>query len=800
MISALADHLQIWGFEEDAIIYTDGSLGFALEATPVDVSTWSDERLNDLSINIQQFLNGLSPNIDIQFVQDILPGNQKVIEQHLLLGSESHNEVVKSLCNERAQLLRKDDELGFLPTHQLKVIVRKPLSSSLISTPKLFSKEKHFQEISEARLKSEIDSLLRLRDNIIQGLTLLGVICRSFTSDEIASILYKQWNPSRRIPFQSYDPEEVRQTLLYSDVAISLAGFAIGQTQFRVISLKQLPEQTYSSMASQLRDLPFKSRLYTTIHVPDQMKEIQNLQTQRRIAYSMAVGKRTGVSDIESSAKFQDLETLLEQMIAQGQKVFHVSTTVLLQSEDETDLENQVDLTLSKFREMGGAEGLTESLASFDIFAQVALPNSRCKERVKKIKTSNLCDLLPIYGPWPGHKKPSIILKSRMGNILSFDPFDPSLSNFNSLVSGASGSGKSAMTNLLLMQMLKENVKVFFCDVGGSYKKLTENLSGQYVELGTNDHLAVNPFDLLPGESLPSPQKIKFLLGLVELMTREDGSERIPKLARSEIESAIQKVYDTQNSPTLSHLRTLLLEHPEKEIKNYGRILSTWCGDTPYGRFIDKPTNVEFQKDIVAFDLKGLENYPDLQGVCLYIITDLVWREVQKDRSRKKFIVFDECWRLLRDDAAILFIEEVFRTVRKYYCSAIAISQDLSDFLNSKISSALLPNCTIKWILTQNQSDFSKMKESLGLNDNEISLIQSLHQKKGEYAEAFLVAGAERRTVAVIEPTPLELWIATTDPRDLAEIEQFKKTEPQLSQLEILKHLANKFPRGVAAS
>lgn len=92
------------------------------------------------------------------------------------------------------------------------------------------------------------------------------------------------------------------------------------------------------------------------------------------------------------------------------------------------------------------------------------------------------------------------------------------------------------------------------------------------------------------------------------------------------------------------------------------------------------------------------------------------------------------------------------------------------------------------------------MKESLGLNDNEISLIQSLHQKKGEYSEAFLVAGTERRTVAVIEPTSLELWIATTDPRDLAEIERVKKIEPQLSQLEILKQLANKFPMGVAAS
>lgn len=140
-----------------------------------------------------------------------------------------------------------------------------------------------------------------------------------------------------------------------------------------------------------------------------------------------------------------------------------------------------------------------------------------------------------------------------------------------------------------------------------------------------------------------------------------------------------------------------------------------------------------------------------------------------------KFIVFDDCWKLLKDDAGVTFIEEVFRTVRKYYCSATAISQDLLDFLNSKISSALLPNCSIKWILMQNQSDFTKMREALGLNDNEVALIQSLHQQKGEFSEAFLLAGSERRTVATIEPTPLELWIATTDPRDLSMIDRVCK-------------------------
>jgi len=386
-----------------------------------------------------------------------------------------------------------------------------------------------------------------------------------------------------------------------------------------------------------------------------------------------------------------------------------------------------------------------------------------------------------------------------MGSLLSLNPFDSSLSNSNQLVSGGSGSGKSFMMNLLLLQMLKENPKVFFIDIGGSYKKLTENLSGQYVELGVNDSLSVNPFDLVAGESTPSSHKIKFLVGLVELMTKEEGSERIPKLARAEIEEAIQETYRKVKKPRLSDLRELLLNHPEQEIQTYGKILAPWCGNTPFGKFIDRETTIELQNDIVAFDLKGLESYPDLQSVCLYIITDLVWREVQRDRSRMKFIIFDECWKLLKDEAGLTFIEEVFRTVRKYYCSATAISQDLLDFLNSKISSALLPNCSVKWILMQNQSDFTKMKEALGLNDNEVGLIQSLRQEKGEFSEVFLLAGPERRTVAVIEPTPLELWIATTDPRDLSAIEKMRRERPELSQIEILKLLAKTFPKGVSA-
>ena len=57
----------------------------------------------------------------------------------------------------------------------------------------------------------------------------------------------------------------------------------------------------------------------------------------------------------------------------------------------------------------------------------------------------------------------------------------------------------------------------------------------------------------------------------------------------------------------------------------------------------------------------------------------------------------------------------------------------------------------------------------------------------------------DSRAVVIIESTPLEYWLATTDGRDLGKIEEYKKQHSEISQLEILKKLAFEFPRGIAA-
>jgi conjugal transfer ATP-binding protein TraC len=484
MSSPLANSLQLWGLEEDFVIFSDGSLGFGLEATPVDISCWENDRVNDLVDRTGQFLNGLPPNIDLQFMQEIGSGNENIMAGHETLVTEGASATARAVCGERMARLRNLDEEGLLPKHTLKLFIRKPFSEALLAKPKLFSKNQLFPDIAAKKLESEITLVTRLREDTVQGLKSLGLEVQSIAPTAILDLVYRQWNPSRPVELGQYDPEDIRSSILFTDVNISEKGFSLGDMHHRVISLKLMPDQTFAGMASTLRQLPFDSRLFVSVHVADQFKEIASLQTQRRLAFAMVTGKTSGVSDIESQAKLEDLETLLEQMIAQGEKVFHVSVNVLLRSTDLEDLETQVATTLMKFRELGGAEGMEESLAAFDIFAGFALPNAKTSERTRRVKTSNLSDLLPLYGPWSGHKRPRILLRSRMGSLVSFDPFSSELTNYNQIVSGGSGSGKSFLTNILMLHMLKENPRVFIVDIGGSYKKLCDNLDGQYIPMG----------------------------------------------------------------------------------------------------------------------------------------------------------------------------------------------------------------------------------------------------------------------------------------------------------------------------
>lgn len=797
MDAALANRLQVWGFEDGITVFKDFSLGAGFKISNLDISCLSNEDRNSIKEELRNFLNGLPKNLSLQFVQEITPDNDEVIKRHQDSVLADVSDTIKYIAKERVDLYRELDEAGWLPKQNLYLFIRRPFEHTpqKLGWLSVFSKKK--SEISQNLLMKEIHSFQRIIGNLVSAIDSLNVHSEQLSEQETFKLLYEQWNPNRQISAPQMSTQDIRDQVILTDVVIGLDHFLIGKTHHKILSLKQLPEVTHACLAEQLKNLPFKSKLLISIHVEDQYKEVSTLQMQRRMAYASVVGKK-GVSDLEAQAKLQDIEALLEEMIQGSERVFKISLTIVLQNEDIEELEDQVAQVLGLLRDLNGAEGMLETVAGFDIFTESSLPNAQVKDRSIKVNTSVLADFIPIFGNWRGHENPRVLIRRADGGLLPFDPFARELTSANMVVSGGTGAGKSYFANLLISQMLKESPKVFIIDVGGSYRRICENLDGQYIELGINSHVSINPFSL---DGLKSDdfeiidQKIKFLVAVVEKMTMELGQSGLGKLEKSEIEKAIREVLSSEKEATLSHLMQRLLGHTDKEIQRLGKILGLWCGNSPFGKLIDRPTSVSLDKDVVCFDIKGLESHPELQSIYLFIITDLIWREVQKDRTQMKFTIFDECWRLLQDEASSLFIGSVFRTFRKYRASAIAISQTMDDFAKSNVASAILPNAPIKWLLKQKEADFNSLKATLQLNDRETALVSSLVSDKGKYSEAFLMAGPNRQVVRV-EATSLEYWLFTTDPADIALLEKTKHDHPILSDLEILKLLANSHPEG----
>jgi conjugal transfer ATP-binding protein TraC len=798
-MSSLAEKLEVWGFEEGKIIFKDLSLGAVLEIEPRDISCFTDEELNSLHAITCDFLNGLPVGLNLQFVQGIHRGGAQVAEKHKALACGEAQPLVQKLLHERTQRILKLDEQGNTPKQSLYLVLRKAFAQKPKPKKnfKFWEKKAPDSDFSRDVINPELRIFEQIVREVQQGLENLGLTSKPLNEEKVFNLLFDQWNPGHPLEGLNFNHEDIRDDLLLNDMVMSVKGFALGAVHHRVLSLKIMPDQTFASMSEKFRDLPFDSKLFLSIAVLNQELETMALQTQRRIAYAMYSGKK-GVSDLESEAKLRDIEALLSGRVAGQEKIFSASLSIVLRDEDESVLEDQVSKVLQTVRELSGAEGMVESLAAGTIFMETALPNAKSLERARRMNTSVLSDFLPIYGDWVGHEEPRVLLRNRRGSLIGFDPFSPRLTNFNQIVSGGSGAGKSFLTNILLAHVMKENPKIFILDIGGSYRKLAENLEGQYIPLGADSEIALNPFDLVDSSPEALDQKIKFMTSLVEMMTKEDESSGIGKLERSEIEQTIKDVLREEEEPRLSHLRDRLLKNSEPALHRMGKILGPWCGDSPFGKFVDRKTNLELQSRIVCFDLKGLEALPELQAVCLFLITDLIWREVQRDRISQKFVIFDECWKLIESGAGSRFIGEVFRTFRKYRASAIAISQTMDDFSKSKIASAIMPNSSVKWILKQTGGNIPSLKETLLLNERETKLVESITSKKGYFSEAFLIAGDEKQVV-VVESTPLEYWLATTDPQDLKAFEDLRQKNPNASDGELLEVLGQKFPRGASA-
>ena len=101
----------------------------------------------------------------------------------------------------------------------------------------------------------------------------------------------------------------------------------------------------------------------------------------------------------------------------------------------------------------------------------------------------------------------------------------------------------------------------------------------------------------------------------------------------------------------------------------------------------------------------------------MFIFIELFWNRIKKNRNIKKSIYLDEIWRLIgvtSNKEVASFIYKIFKTIRKYGGSAVAITQDISDLFSleiGKYGKSILNNSCIKIFFSLEEENIKVLEE-----------------------------------------------------------------------------------------
>ncbi len=791
---SFADYLPLWHFDNDFLVFSNGSLGVGFELKGRDISVSEPESIEEFSSALENMLNTAQEGLKFQIFYRLECDVSKTITAHKEISAYA-SPTYAPIAASRLNHFWENQLAGGYFRPEIYFFIR--------STPYAYEKQRFwesdqkYRRIAFSEYKKHKQNFCRAVAQVESSLSAASLLPTRLSQKAWFKLLYEYFNLSRSekldcpvLRESSLFGESLSSQLILTDAFLYKEHIEIGEYLFRVITLKTLPEETHASLVNQLLKLPFHYWLCQNIEILDQKKEYERLQLKRRLTHSM-VSAPGHVSDMESESKLTHIEGLISELLESSERILSSDLNVIIWAKDLSQLEEKSDEVLRQFKSLNQAEGIVETYPCFDGYIR-SMPGSCEGLRPKKMKSSNVAHLMPLYSYWEGNPRPVCLFSNRDNALVAIDPFEHSLPNWNGLVIGSSGAGKSFTLLQLVLMFYGQSPrpKIVWLDNGASSKNIVDCLDGEFLELNLDSQICINPFDLDSDAITPSPSKIKLILAVIENICKEDESFGLPKLEKSLLEEAIFKTYAKMKKPCLSDFRTILKEQNRPELRKYAEILFSWTGNTPYGRLLDGPTNIKLEKDLVSVEMRGLDTHPELQNLFLLLLTEYIQREAALSHNQNYLLIIDEAWKLLQSKSGALFTIEAYRTFRKFNAGIWAISQNINDFkIQEEIANAILQNTPSRIILKQRGVNWDDFKKVLSLNDTEIEAVKSLQQEKGKYSEAFFIQD-EKRAIIRVEPDPLSYWICTTDPRDKAKIVDTKAKNPGLTHLEVLKKIA----------
>ncbi|MGN1299370.1 MAG: VirB4 family type IV secretion system protein [Candidatus Scatovivens sp.] len=557
----------------------------------------------------------------------------------------------------------------------------------------------------------------------------------------------------------------------------------------------------------------------------DLNRTINELESERIVALDRGDINRERIL----AQKRAEAESLRDEIAAGFNKLFDSTIVATLFAYSLEELDRYTELLSSEM-----SKNLIDIKPAWAIQDEAFRSNMPyCDNKLKKSHTFDrraMSTVFPFFNSEVGHEDGIPLgFNKQTGLPILYNNFSPKLTNYNMIIFGKSGAGKSVtIKTISARSSILMGIESLALDAEGEYGVVAESLGGINVVISPTSKTIINLFDLetenVKDEITGKERTILSVENKVEdvtqaLLTMARGSTRskeVNELTKQIISESVLEEYtalginnnveslytDEEGSPSIN-MNKNFLGRVKKQMPTIGSWYKRICkkaeeNENPDYRFhysylvkVMKQYVRELHGQMAYFD--GQSTFELLDGVpfinldisqleerfarplAQQVLLSWVWEKYVKknseDRTKasKKRVLVDEAWMLLPYPEAVDFLNTMARRARKRNVSLAVISQKFQDFYERQEAQAILTSAETKLFLAQDKSEIEYLKEVFKLSEGEAGFLITC-----ERGEGLLRVGTDSAILA-IQPTKKEFEFVETNLTKQIEMEKARR-------------------------
>jgi conjugal transfer ATP-binding protein TraC len=386
--------------------------------------------------------------------------------------------------------------------------------------------------------------------------------------------------------------------------------------------------------------------------------------------------------------------------------------------------------------------------------------------------------------------------------LVIFDRF--SLENGNSVVFAKSGAGKSFTVKLEALRSMMFGTEIFIIDPENEYQRMCEAVGGAYVRLSLNSATRINPFDLprvvdteeadnaLRSNLITLHGLLRLMMGGAQAQMQGGGGVVAPALSpveEADLDASLIETYakagitndpltHTATPPTINDLYDTLL-HMGGTGPQLAQRLRKYTSGTFAGIF-SQQSNIDINNPLVVFNVRDLED--ELRPVAMYIVLNYIWNKTKSDQ-KKRILIVDEAWQLMKYEDSANFLFSLAKRARKYNLGITTITQDVEDFMGSRMGRAIVANASMQILLKQSSSAVDVLSDVFKLTSEEKKRLSQFPVGQG------LFFAGQNHVHIQVAASPTETSLITTNPSQVQAVQQGDMTQQPEGTIDLANRL-----------